>query len=127
MITFTLPIDPFPKLRPRLGRGGHVRTPQKTRNFENSVRVMANPYRPKELLLGPIKIVVDFYMKPPARGRREYPTTRPDTDNLIKSVSDSLNGIMWKDDSQIVEIYARKLYDYVNRKGRIVVTIEEMK
>jgi Holliday junction resolvase RusA-like endonuclease len=125
MISFTLDIDPVAKGRPRFYKGYTV-TPYKTRHFENSVRVMVTPYRPKKLLLGPIKLEVDFFIKPPARGRRAYPTTRPDTDNLIKSVSDSCNGIFWKDDSQIVEIYARKLYDYVNRTARIVVTIEEI-
>lgn len=36
---------------------------------------------------------------------------RPDIDNLIKSVADCMNGIVWKDDSQIVHIgEVRKVY-----------------
>ena len=35
---------------------------------------------------------------------------KPDVDNFIKSTLDALNGIIWVDDSQVVEIGARKFY-----------------
>lgn len=35
---------------------------------------------------------------------------KPDIDNFIKSTLDALNGIIWVDDSQVVEIGARKWY-----------------
>jgi Holliday junction resolvase RusA-like endonuclease len=38
------------------------------------------------------------------------PTGKPDIDNLIKTIGDALNGIMWRDDSQIVMLQARKFY-----------------
>ena len=38
------------------------------------------------------------------------PTTRPDTDNYVKGILDALNGIVVKDDSQIVDIVAQKFY-----------------
>jgi Holliday junction resolvase RusA-like endonuclease len=37
-------------------------------------------------------------------------TKRPDVDKLIRAVCDSLTGIMWHDDSQVVEVWARKFY-----------------
>ena len=43
------------------------------------------------------------------------PTKKPDIDNLIKSVLDSLNGIAYKDDSQIVTVVAEKFYSDVPR------------
>lgn len=35
-------------------------------------------------------------------------TTKPDVDKLVRSILDALTGIIWVDDSQVVEIHARK-------------------
>ena len=48
------------------------------------------------------------------------PTKKPDADNVLKVVADSLNHIAYKDDSQIVDAYVRKFYC---EKPRIEVTI----
>ena len=39
-----------------------------------------------------------------------FPTTKPDTDNIAKSILDSLNGIAYKDDKQVVDLRVRKQY-----------------
>jgi Holliday junction resolvase RusA-like endonuclease len=38
------------------------------------------------------------------------PTTKPDLDNVVKLVGDAGNGIVWKDDSHIAEVHARRRY-----------------
>jgi Holliday junction resolvase RusA-like endonuclease len=38
------------------------------------------------------------------------PTTRPDVDNFCKCGLDALNGIVWRDDSQVVELTVSKFY-----------------
>lgn len=38
------------------------------------------------------------------------PIGRPDVDNYAKGVKDALNGIMYKDDSQITKLTVRKYY-----------------
>lgn len=38
------------------------------------------------------------------------PTIKPDTDNIAKSILDSLNGIAYKDDKQVVDLRVRKQY-----------------
>mgnify|MGYP003339864711 FL=1 len=43
----------------------------------------------------------------------EAPTKKPDWDNLGKAVSDALNGVIFKDDSQIVSAHVRKTYSAV--------------
>lgn len=54
----------------------------------------------------------------------DYHTIRPDIDNLFKGVTDSLNGIIWKDDSLICEVgRQRKIYGEV---PRIEIEIEEI-
>ena len=50
-----------------------------------------------------------------------YPTTKPDKDNVIKAVYDGINGIVWKDDVQVVDGCQRKRYGEVpGVKVRIV-------
>lgn len=39
-----------------------------------------------------------------------YHTKKPDLDNLVKFVKDCLNGVAWKDDSQVVKLTAVKVY-----------------
>lgn len=39
------------------------------------------------------------------------PITKPDVDNCAKSILDALNKIAYNDDSRIVELIVRKVYD----------------
>jgi Holliday junction resolvase RusA-like endonuclease len=39
-----------------------------------------------------------------------WQTSRPDTDNLLKAVADSCNGILYEDDSQIAVLIGTKSY-----------------
>lgn len=43
-------------------------------------------------------------------GAPKYPTKRPDVDNYVKFFLDAGTGVLWQDDSTIVDIRARKLY-----------------
>ena len=45
-----------------------------------------------------------------ARKNEIKPTLRPDLDNIEKLCLDSMNFIVWKDDAQIVRLYAEKQY-----------------
>lgn len=53
----------------------------------------------------------------------EIGTGSVDLDNIIKSVADSLNGIAYKDDSQIVEVVSKKYY---SDKPRVEVILEDI-
>ena len=50
------------------------------------------------------------------------PTKKPDCDNVIKAILDSLNQIAYHDDTQVVDLQIRKFYSH---KPRVVVTIKE--
>jgi len=39
-----------------------------------------------------------------------YPTIKPDTDNIAKIILDSLNGIAYKDDKQVIRLSVEKRY-----------------
>jgi Holliday junction resolvase RusA-like endonuclease len=73
-------------------------------------------------ILGPVRVEIDFYVtRPPSikRGKREFPIVPPDVDKLCRAVNDGLNqgpdgkannGRLWGDDSQVVELVAKKFY-----------------
>lgn len=64
------------------------------------------------MIEGPVKLNVSFILPRPKSlpKKVQWNIKRPDLDKLIRSVGDSLTGIMWKDDSQVVTINATKSY-----------------
>lgn len=77
-------------------------------------------YNQNQLLCGPIRVSYSYYVPIPkgtSKARKlqmlnglMHPIKRPDVDNFNKFLSDCLTGIIWEDDSQVVELTARKLY-----------------
>lgn len=53
----------------------------------------------------------------------QYKRTKPDIDNLIKTVLDAANDHLWKDDNQIVEIHSFKQYA---EEPKIILEVEEV-
>lgn len=99
MIVFRVEGEPVPKQRPRLGKHG-VYTPSKTRAFEELVGWeyrRANPGVPVSLD-GRFTVWCRFGIA----GRDK------DCDNLLKSVLDGLNGVVWADDRQVIMVCAVK-------------------
>lgn len=52
------------------------------------------------------------------------PTKKPDADNVCKVICDSLNGVAYRDDTQVVDCMVRKFYAEI---PRVLVTIEEIR
>lgn len=119
-LNFTFYIKPQAKERPRFSKHGHAYTSIKTKTFENTIKYLAKKQFHGKPLETPLTIVFNFYFKRPKRTILKYP--RPDLDNLIKSCSDSLNGIAYKDDSQIIRVYGYKAW---GEEDRIDVSIVE--
>ena len=122
---FEIPIPPMPKLRPRMTRRGRVYTPKKTTDFEGEVQFWISQYDFEPINNGAIRARIDFiYEKPKSiKKSKIYKTTKPDLDNLIKAILDSLNGICYKDDNQIVELSSTKKY---GSEDLIVLTLETL-
>jgi Holliday junction resolvase RusA-like endonuclease len=59
---------------------------------------------------GAIGIEIIFRVKRPKTVKRDYPTVAPDLDKYIRGVLDSLTGIGYIDDSQVIDINAKKVY-----------------
>lgn len=60
---------------------------------------------------GAVVVTVDVYR----------PAKRGDLDNCLKVTFDSLNGIAWHDDSQVVEIHASRHDDKHNPRVEVVI------
>lgn len=115
-----VPGVPVPKGRPRFGRG-RVFTPEKTRAYEDTIRLEATlAMKGRKPLTGPVEFYMTAWLPIPrswstkktGQAEREdiLPTVKPDLTNLCKSAEDGCNGIVFKDDSQIVYIEAEKFY-----------------
>lgn len=110
------------KQRPRFANG-RVYTPGATVNYENLVKLCYSDYailhdwKPIE---GAIRAEIEVFMPIPKSDSKKVkvlklegrvrPTIKCDCDNAAKSILDSLNGIAYKDDSQVVELLVKKFY-----------------
>lgn len=124
---FEIPGKPIAKGRPRVTRRGITYTPKETVRFENLVKLCAQNAGVK-FLDGPVYLSIMFYW--PCKGarknnprREEVKTTRPDCDNCIKAIADSLNGIAYKDDAQVVSVVAAKFHAAQGEPARTIVQI----
>lgn len=128
-IKFTVYGEPVPKLRPRvvfranIGRAIAISNP-KTVSYEDAIRHAASLNRPPIPMTDMLALTINVYRSIPksmSKKKRELaikellrPISRPDLDNYVK-VKDALNGIIWKDDSQVVRIIANKYYSEMPR------------
>ena len=123
VVTFAVDGDPVPKGRPRFARRGQfvqTYTDAKTIDYETQVAMKARhaigSTKPLESAL-----TVFLYLRytvPASYSKKrkeaclnglEYPK-RIDIDNVYKSITDAMNGIVYLDDSQIVEAHIKKVY-----------------
>lgn len=111
MIELVFHIKPEGKGRPRFSRFSRPYTPEKTRIYEDCIkRIAITQMQDKRILQGAISVTVVFFFQRPDSSKNKCVVVKPDLDNLQKGVFDALNGIVWKDDSQIVEVWSQKIY-----------------
>jgi Holliday junction resolvase RusA-like endonuclease len=123
VVTFTVDGDPVPKGRPRFARRGQfvqTYTDAKTIDYETQVAMRArHAIGSTKPLEGALSVFLYLrYTVPASYSKKrkeaclrgvEYPK-RIDIDNVYKSVTDAMNGIVYLDDSQIVEAHIKKVY-----------------
>lgn len=129
--------EPQGKGRPRFSTvAGHVhtRTPEQTVIYENLVRTEYRSQCGKRFsdnAMLDVRIFAYYGIPKSASKKRRQemlekrirPTKKPDFDNIGKIICDSLNGIAYRDDAQIVDSMVRKFYD---ETPRVVVSIREI-
>ena len=111
-----------------MGKGGRARTPERTRRFEGEIakHAMIAKTRSDWTLTGaPIELSCWFNLPQPKDRRDDpHPTKQRDGDlsNLIKTVEDGCNGVLWEDDGQIIEYDTMRIKWAISDPGiRIVV------
>ena len=109
-LSFILDIDPreIPTAQTKRASmaGGrlHFFPSSKMQEAKGKLAILLRPYTPGSPIEGPVSLkTVWYYHTPDKRRGGTFKTTRPDTDNLIKQLKDSLTDAgFWKDDSQVV-------------------------
>lgn len=121
-IIFSVEGDPVGKQRPRFSRG-RTYTPKKTVDYENLIASKAlSAMCPATPVETPVSIFIWINHAIPASYSKkrkeaclnglEFPK-KPDLDNVAKLYLDAMNGIVYKDDVQVVKLRVSKRYDIV--------------
>jgi len=140
MIEFLVLGQPVPKGRPkfaRRGKGVVAYTPAKTVAYETLIqRAAGAAMAGREPTARPVKLVVNLALQVPAswsKKRRDMAiagairaTKKPDADNVLKGLKDGCNGIVWKDDAQVVCIELWKAYGAIPSASVSVLELEGM-
>lgn len=123
-VYFVVEGKPIGKGRPRAStRGGFVRmyTDAKTLTYEAQISAAATKAMgPLPPLENPVDLRVwAWYAIPkswPNKTKQQaldgevFPSVKPDLDNVLKAVLDAMNGIVYLDDSQVINVVAHKRY-----------------
>ncbi len=122
------------KGRPRFARHGNFvksYTDADTVNYENLVKLSflnsgCEAFSEDKQLRAEIDIYISIPKAVSKKKRQEMmlgnirPTKKPDIDNILKSLFDGLNKVAFNDDTQIVEVKARKYY---GEQEKVVINI----
>ena len=136
MIKFTIQGQPQGKGRAKVtvrGKYAHAYTPEKTVVYENLIKLSYKQlYNQDSNNTKPLLVNIRAYYKIPLMSKVKTqkcisglirPITKPDLDNVSKCILDALNGIAYKDDSQVVDLHITKHY---SDEPRVEVEIEEL-
>lgn len=113
-LKLVLPYPPSTNRYWKVWRGRAVISAE-AKAYKQGVRLRALTEGLKKPLSGPVVLSLTIYR----------PRKAGDLSNRIKVLEDALNGIAFEDDSQVVEIHARREDDKDN--PRVVVRVEETK
>lgn len=137
IMKFTVLGEPKGKGRPRfIPQTGRAITPKDTVNYETLVRmeykVQCNGFKfPDDAMLD--MRIMAYYSIPKSQTKKNKalmkkqllrPIKKPDMDNVVKIIADSLNQVAYRDDTQIVDCQCRKFY---SENPRVEVIIKEAK
>ena len=142
MITLVVPGQPMGKQRARTrtvntkaGKSFVMSyTPKKTLNYETYIKELFVIKYPGFIIMeDAISVdVMAYLIIPMSKSKKQkeamlngdiFPTTRPDGDNILKVCLDALQGICFKNDSQIIRGSFKKIY---SNQPRVIISIREV-
>lgn len=128
---FTIPGEPTGKARPRVTKWGTHNT-EKTILYENLVK-MCYQEQCKRYTEKALKVTIAVYYSIPKSTAKKnielmlngqiHPCKKPDIDNVAKIILDALNGIAYKDDTQVISLVVGKFY---SNQANVKVEITEV-
>ena len=131
---FEVPGKIVGKGRPRLNAyTGIIYTPTKTKDYETLIEEYFLLKYPKfKQLDGRIKVNIIAYFSIPKSTKKSQinemlennisPTKKPDIDNIVKVILDSMNKFAFKDDTQITKLEVEKKYGL---EDKLFIQIEQ--
>ena len=140
MIQIIIPGEPVAQGRPRFARRGQfVSTydPPKSRSWKGVAQVhmieALAKAEAKPLAAGvPVELqVIAIFSCPKSQYRKNTPrerrhhTKRPDADNILKAVKDAGTGILWHDDSQVMDARVIKIIGAQDEEPCVVIQVWE--
>jgi Holliday junction resolvase RusA-like endonuclease len=137
-IHFQVEGDPKGKGRPRFTRAGkftRVYTDKQTLDYETLIKSFAaeamgstDPLEtPVSVFLYIRHAVPQSYSKKRTEAclsGSEQPCKKPDIDNIAKTYLDGMNGVVFKDDTQVIDLHVKKVYSAVPGVDVMVMEIK---
>lgn len=134
-LVFEVPGEPRGKGRPRFTKDGHAYTDSETMAYEKKImayyRQALGSFRWPDSAVIAVDVTAVYPIPKSAtkaslaaiQAGRILPKRKPDIDNVLKVVLDSLNGYAYKDDAQVVMVSGKKIYGHepkliIEMKGR---------
>ncbi|MED4532338.1 RusA family crossover junction endodeoxyribonuclease [Metabacillus fastidiosus] len=130
MLKLTIPVEPMGAVR-MTSRGKP--NAQRYLAYKDQIKwIVKQQLKDRKLLMGALEVEISFMMPIPKSWSNvkrqqmvgEYHTKKPDTDNLVKGVFDSLNKLVWQDDNKVAKVTAVKSYGEV---PGMEIVIKELK
>ena len=130
----TIPGEPQGKARARTVKTKKSKTisytPDNTVNYEALIKqIYMYEIKPKALITKPVTMLIKAYFSIPKSTTKSKridmlynnirPTKKPDADNIAKIICDALNGIAYKDDTQVVSLTVEKWYTEENPRVEV--------
>jgi len=124
IVTYQVEGNPVGKGRPKFARRGNfvsTYTPTKTRVYEDLIKEAARKAMGStELLETPVTVAIHITVPIPKSysikrikaclSGSERPIKKPDIDNVAKCFLDAMNEIIYKDDTQVLNLHVSKVY-----------------
>jgi Holliday junction resolvase RusA-like endonuclease len=126
-IHFQVEGDPKGKGRPRFSRAGkftRVYTDKQTLDYEALIKSFAaEAMGSTDPLETPVSVFLYIrHAVPQSYSKKrteaclsglEQPCKKPDIDNIAKTYLDAMNGVIFKDDTQVIDLHVKKVYSAV--------------
>ena len=110
MIQFRVDGQPIPQGSMKVINGHVIHSQGSALAAWRSAVALAAKFAGAKPSLNPIGITMVFVFARPKTVTRSEPTVPPDLDKLIRAVLDGLTAVAYKDDAQVTEIKAVKIY-----------------